>query len=606
MSTPGSNPTIIGQIVRKVKQAAAVAVDPFRKNPLDAKIIRVGESRKKAVAATLPEGALDYEPEHVTVVGGAVLALLYNELWDIQVGVGSVRNELKRDSPDIDMVWWPTAHTEESIATSDSPCIKDMVAIFLSELERLFPGAVIRHTHRPEIGVHNVELEQDHQKVMDLSIHDAGSSQKYTLYAGVVQGTDPMQNDPIYSNRPVVLSNGIRIPNPMEYVTQQIFAYQSFHRTKTQMKSQQRNANQASMEQRMKVSLQRIRYLIKWLMHVQEYGSTKNQNAFVSRLQMDPPHVVLEAIQKWIRMHHLPIDYESILSPFAEEEKSGAIVAAAASQNQTRNQTRNNHTRNNQTRNQARNNQARNNKIQNNTRNNTRNNRAETQEQKSERAYKKRLARMKFEEEEKERKRAEAEKKRVERLEEEKRALEEKNRENRIHQAMQREQRRWLSSVYTPEADEKIKAHSYKLFTQHTRFREELVDAKRPDYTLYYPHLHTAFSTLIREISKVKAIDAIRTDSMPFYREEEKKIMKSVTEHMKYLKDHQEKNGYDTMRMRAIKNLIAILYDLIYAYRNEISQRFNTLLNIHRAGAVYSDEERAEFKAILHYLSESV
>ena len=304
---PGMDPKRIREMVQKLQKAGRLAAEGIGADE-ECLVLSVEDTRRSGRVdhRTVASTGLAYHAEDITVVGGAVLTLLDDVLQDVRGRhtreIRSLYNELERQTPDIDLVWWPTIkETEDAmVVTSSSPCILAFVDRMRAAMEHEFPHADIHVRHASAIGVHSIVVEEFHQKVIDLSIHDSGTSQRYTINAGFIDGTPFMTTDPMYSSHTIPLYGGrVRIPVLHRFILQQIFAYDSFRRMM--------GKNHARMTERMEVSRRRIQYLVKWIRLLDMRGSAANQATFYSVTGIENLPRFLEEIRALLAAHHLPI-----------------------------------------------------------------------------------------------------------------------------------------------------------------------------------------------------------------------------------------------------------------------------------------------------------
>lgn len=279
-----SDQRVVEFIYRAVKDAGRMAFDIEMMNKLPYYVTPIGSMSRtldsRSVLSVYNKPPLSYISNDITIVGGAVLNIYDSKLTgfkDRRKGeFKSLREELDRETPDIDMVWWPRETNKKSgnIYTADSPAIFSFVQSFIQSLygtlNNLPKGLIsglnnikIKPRFRPIIGVHFIEISfiiyNKEYKIADLAIHDNGSSQQYDSSGKEIKKLVSMYNDPIYCSSfegNEYSTTSFRktkpyVPNPIWYVKQQLFAYGNF-RMRGDM-------------QKMNIIQKRIEYLIKIL-----------------------------------------------------------------------------------------------------------------------------------------------------------------------------------------------------------------------------------------------------------------------------------------------------------------------------------------------------
>jgi hypothetical protein len=279
-----SDQRVIEFIYRAVKDAGRMAFDiemmkklPYYVSPIGS-MSRIHDSR--SILSEYNNPPLSYISNDITIVGGAALNIYDSKLTGFKQRRSqefkSLREELSRETTDIDMVWWPRETNRKSgkIYTADSPAIFSFVQSFIGSLygtlnnlpRGLIPGLnniEIKPRFIPIIGVHFIEISfliyNKEYKIADLAIHDNGGSQQYDSSGKEITKLVSMYNDPIYCSSyegNEYSTTSFRktkpyVPNPIWYVKQQLFAYGNF--------SMRGDVNKMSIIQK------RIEYLIKIL-----------------------------------------------------------------------------------------------------------------------------------------------------------------------------------------------------------------------------------------------------------------------------------------------------------------------------------------------------
>lgn len=226
-----------------------------------------------------------YDKNDITIVGGAALNI-YDYLlkeYKHRRGIASMEEYIKRKTSDIDMVWWPkftgavnnpNIPITDEIVVSSSQSIMQLVANFKNTLaqeldmednKKRLLKQIIPFLERGDndskllckvewmpfyaAGVHKIEVEFKISdisfKLIDISIHDGGASQKFDLNGNLITNLRLMEEDPVYSTPdvlqinsiksfPVSFENGsssiVRVPSIYSLVQQQMFAFDNLIR----------------------------------------------------------------------------------------------------------------------------------------------------------------------------------------------------------------------------------------------------------------------------------------------------------------------------------------------------------------------------------------
>jgi hypothetical protein len=240
---------------------------------------------------------IDYDQNDIMIVGGAALNI-YDYLlkeYKNKYKITAMEDYIKKKTSDIDIVWWPkfvasdtnpSTPIENEIAVSSSQSIKLLVQNFKNELSKLLDipenkmkllqqilpfleegngekDIIINvkynefgqngARHIAIAGVHKVEVDfiinDQVLKIIDISIHDNGASQKYDLNGNLIKTLLPMQEDPIYCTPDTRQLNSIktftlgfnnnstsviRIPSIYSLIEQQMFAFDNLARENQQ------------------------------------------------------------------------------------------------------------------------------------------------------------------------------------------------------------------------------------------------------------------------------------------------------------------------------------------------------------------------------------
>jgi hypothetical protein len=246
-----SNNTIFLSIYQLIQQAAnlvttepdytiPVAADKQNVRLLETKTTKIRKSPDHISITGDKDTFIEYNSRDLTIVGGAVLKIFNIKLHDILKGLGiiSLKEYLKRETPDIDLVWWPRISInhdnsvlnkeKEYIITSESPAIHTFVNTFVEALKETVFGAFhtnwnnirsncgkiigssvipnIRAIHIVPAGVWNIIVEfvmenKTVLKIAEIAVHDSGSGQAETIVQANGRSRFTLQamvNDPIY------------------------------------------------------------------------------------------------------------------------------------------------------------------------------------------------------------------------------------------------------------------------------------------------------------------------------------------------------------------------------------------------------------------------
>lgn len=279
-----SDPYVIEFIYRAVKDAGRMAFDieimkklPYYVSPIGSMSRKYGS---RSILSKYNKPPLLYISNDITIIGGAALNIYDSKLTGFKQRRSqefkSLREELGRETTDIDMVWWPreTKRDSGNIYTADSPAIFSFVQSFIQSLyitiNNLPRGLIsdlnnieIKPRFIPMIGVYSIEISfiihNKEYKMVDLSIHDNGGSQRYDSSGKEITKLVSMYNDPIYCSSyegneystTSFLKTKPYVPNPIWYVKQQLFAYG--------------NAKMSGDVNKMNIIQKRIEYLLKIL-----------------------------------------------------------------------------------------------------------------------------------------------------------------------------------------------------------------------------------------------------------------------------------------------------------------------------------------------------
>ena len=288
---------VIEFIYRAIQNAAHNANNMERKKKLPYYVSQIGSMSRsdepRFMYIDYDKSPLYYDIDDITIIGGAVLNIYDSKLTGFKERrkdeFKSLREELNRETTDIDIVWWPREILKNRgyIYTADSPAIVSFIQSFIVSLYDTlgaFPRGIIsgfnnevkieyyptnnskeieRYTKNILRGVHSIKIifiiNNKKYNIVDLSIHDNGGSQENDSLGQIIDGLVSMYDDPVYCSS--IFGNEYStisfrktkpyVPHPKWYVKQQLFAYGNF-RMRGNIK-------------KMNIIQKRIEYLIKIL-----------------------------------------------------------------------------------------------------------------------------------------------------------------------------------------------------------------------------------------------------------------------------------------------------------------------------------------------------
>lgn len=230
------------------------------------------------VAEQSKDYTVRYEPQDITVVGGAALNIYDATLHPFKMRhhIGQLEQYIKKTTADMDMVWWPTITSkfeENWIVVSSSPAIQLAVTMFEKELTSYLNAPAISNAFiamfgptlyeygqltectvevenlpEPLAGISNISLSFHLSfnggepiilyKLCEIAIHDGGASQRYDEKGQEIKTLQPMQQDPVYcteeeNTAPLIFkkskipksTDAILVPSMLPFIKQQVFAF---------------------------------------------------------------------------------------------------------------------------------------------------------------------------------------------------------------------------------------------------------------------------------------------------------------------------------------------------------------------------------------------
>jgi len=268
-----SHVEIIGEIYRIVKKAGLLASRRVVKEGIKKTCVIMshekGVMRDANVCLETTKFPLSYDPNHMTIIGGAALNIYDYKLRDLKKrrSLGELKEYIKKKTADIDINWWPIVTREDMIPIISSEIIVHLANYFHQELQAEFDehsSMLLQHIKpfipniKPEdrlqisvsqrltflAGVYNYTIifiiKDKILKICDINLHDAGSGQRYDKFGKEINELRPMIDDPTYCNPNQshvysisYLSIGnefVAVPNIVSLVQQQLFAFENLLR----------------------------------------------------------------------------------------------------------------------------------------------------------------------------------------------------------------------------------------------------------------------------------------------------------------------------------------------------------------------------------------
>jgi hypothetical protein len=274
-----SHVEIIGDIYGIVKKAAIVAsektglVPKNKEKPKKTCIIipnEIGIMRDAKACLETTKFPIIYDPNHLTIVGGAALNIYDYKLSDLKKrrSLGELKEYIKKKTSDIDINWWPVVSRQDMVIIISSEVIAQLATSFYEELQIQFndhvpmllerikpfiPGITLADKLQISVsrrltflaGVYNYTItfviKNKIIKICDINLHDAGSGQQYDKHGQQIREVRPMTDDPTYCNpnpnhvyaiRYLTIGNEyVAVPNIVSLVNQQLFAFENMLRS---------------------------------------------------------------------------------------------------------------------------------------------------------------------------------------------------------------------------------------------------------------------------------------------------------------------------------------------------------------------------------------
>ncbi len=211
----------------------------------------------KAEEITDSSYTLEYDPNTITIMGGAALNV-YTTLLSKYIktkGIIELKDYVKRETTDIDIVWWPNYNKEDKAIISASPIIKKFVENLTKKIEETISTVKITGiknltvdnninqiattkfddslTSKYKFGSFQIyiygETEKEKNiKLVDFTIHDTASGQRTSEKNSpiCINCIKPMEDDPTYINSVTIHKiNDINIPKISTFIKQQKYAF---------------------------------------------------------------------------------------------------------------------------------------------------------------------------------------------------------------------------------------------------------------------------------------------------------------------------------------------------------------------------------------------
>ena len=268
-----SHVEIIGEIYRIVKKAGLLATRRIGKDGISKTCVIMpnekGVMRDASVCLETLKFPLKYDPNHLTIVGGAALNIYDYKLRDLKKrrSLGELKEYIKKKTADIDINWWPVVSSLDMISIISSETIVRLAKYFHEELQAEFDEhapMLLEHLKPflPNIkfedklhisvsqritflaGVYNYtitfHIKDKIMKICDINLHDAGSGQRYDKFGQEIGELRPMTDDPTYCNPNqshaysisylTIGDSFVAVPNIVSLVQQQLFAFENLLR----------------------------------------------------------------------------------------------------------------------------------------------------------------------------------------------------------------------------------------------------------------------------------------------------------------------------------------------------------------------------------------
>lgn len=224
----------------------------FKGDEEDSLIINPNAEITKSLDVTL-----DYDPDTITIMGGSALNIYSIMLNDYikSKGIIELKDYVKRETTDIDIVWWPQYEAKDNKAIiSASPIIKKYVENLteaikeniktleingISELRvdnninkkalSKMGGNVLTSEYKfgsYQIYIYGTTKKGDEIHLVDFTIHDTASGQR-----SLMNDIKPMEDDKTYINKDNIHTieigdkQFINIPKISSFITQQKYAF---------------------------------------------------------------------------------------------------------------------------------------------------------------------------------------------------------------------------------------------------------------------------------------------------------------------------------------------------------------------------------------------
>jgi hypothetical protein len=210
-------------------------------------------------------GEVIYNPDALTIIGGAALNLYEFELDEFKIrhGIPELKDFTKKSTSDLDMVWWPEFNIidpelNNMCAVSQSIAIETVAKTFTTKINNIFQedtasnvlknissilgdttymSAVVRPIF--PAGVWNIQCafisNGVSYKIIDIAIHDTASGQRQNEYGYNIKSLLPMSSDPVYATlkgntdatiKELIFNDKkVAVCNIQQFIRQQNFAF---------------------------------------------------------------------------------------------------------------------------------------------------------------------------------------------------------------------------------------------------------------------------------------------------------------------------------------------------------------------------------------------
>lgn len=346
-----SDPTVI-HFIYKMMMDAAIRATPRGISPTNPHYYVVPFGAPNRSHSPIPWTAaisepLIYVPADITIVGGATMVIYDQQITDYKQRrgmFGTLRDEIKHDTQDVDMVWWPRniGITDTHAFTIESPAMLEFVERYVHivrEISDSFPKQVIPGLTairvdsqlirmagvcmvKVYITVHDEEI-----KFAELAIHDNASSQRMDEVGQPIYALQPMNMDPLYcTSLQGVLGSTTTfrhskpaVPSLTSYFRQQIFLIRNL------------GTFVPPPEEKQMTVYRRVIYIIKILSSYLSSDNERNTATMKRILGVNITHNFIHTMAKQMMQIAHNIPFAKQLRNCQQQQKAAVAAAASAS-----------------------------------------------------------------------------------------------------------------------------------------------------------------------------------------------------------------------------------------------------------------------------------